>query len=114
MFDRNENRDVYVNNNKLYRKFLKERGISRFRHLSKMKLNKIVPSDINNLTVIDHIYKTGDSLSKLSHKYYGDVRFWWIIAWFNKKPIDNLYDLGDVVHIPLPIEEVMYYVNKDE
>jgi nucleoid-associated protein YgaU len=113
MLDRNEGREILVNEHRLYKKFLKERGLKRFRHYSKMKLNKISPSQMKNLSVIDHIYKTGDTLSKLSYKYYGDIRYWWVIGWFNKKPIDNLYKVGDTVHIPLPIEEALYYVDKD-
>lgn len=113
MLDRNEQREILINENKLYKKMLKERGIKRFRHYSKMKLSKMSPSEMKDVTIVDHIYKTGDSLSKLSHKYYGDVRYWWVIGWFNKKPIDNLYNVGDTVHIPLPLEEALYYVNKD-
>jgi len=113
MSDRNEQRDILINQNKLYKKFLRERGIKTFRHYSKLKLSSISPSEMKDITVTDHIFKTGDSLSKLSHRFYGDVRYWWVIGWFNKKPIDNLYKVGDTVHIPLPLEEALYYVNKN-
>tara|TARA_B100000073_G_scaffold175550_1_gene145345 strand:- start:7907 stop:8251 length:345 start_codon:yes stop_codon:yes gene_type:complete len=114
MLDRDEKRDILINENKLYKKFLKERGIKRFRHYSKMKFGKISSSEMRDLTITDHIYKTGDSLAKLANKFYGDVRYWWVIGWFNKKPIDNLYKVGDTVHVPLPLEEALYYVSKDE
>jgi len=113
MLDRNEDRDILINDHKLYKKFLKERGIPRFRQLSKMRLNELSSSDLKNITVVDHIYKTGDSLSKISHKHYGDTRYWWVIAWFNNKPIDNLCQVGDVLHVPFPIEEALYHVSKN-
>lgn len=114
MIDRNEKRDILLNNHELYRRKLKERGIKAFRHFSKMRMSKITAADMSRLTVIDHIFSTGDSLSKLSFKYYGDTRYWWIIATFNNKPIDNLIKTGDIVHIPLPLEEAHYLINRDD
>jgi nucleoid-associated protein YgaU len=113
MLDRNGDRDVFLNDHKLYRKLLKDRGINSFRHFSKLKLGTVVPSEIKDLTVIDHTYTASDSLAKLAHKYYGDTRYWWVIGWFNKKPIDNLYTLGETVHIPLPLEEILYYAERE-
>lgn len=114
MADRNQNRDVFLNEHKLYRTMLKERGVKSFRHFSKMTFGKIGTSEIKDLTIIDHIYTASDSLAKLAYKYYGDTNYWWLIAWFNKKPIDNLYNLGDTVHIPLPLEEVLHYAERED
>lgn len=114
MLDRNEKRDILLNNHDLYSKKLEERGMKLFRHFSKMKLSNVTSDDMKNLTILDHIFVTGDSLAKLAYKYYGDVRYWWIIAVFNKKPIDNLIKLGDTIHIPMPLEEIHYLINRDE
>ncbi len=114
MIDRNEKRDILLNEHELYKTKLRKRGLKAFRHFSKMKLAKIKPEDMQSLTIIDHIFATGDSLSKLAFKYYGDTRYWWVIATFNEKPIDNLIKVGDIMHIPLPIEEVHYLINRDE
>ena len=35
-------------------------------------------------------------------KYYGDAEYWWLIAWYNNKPTESHFKLGDVVYIPLP------------
>jgi len=114
MLDRNERREIFLNSNPIYESFLKRRGISSFRHYSKMKIGIITPEEITQLTVIDHIWLTGDRLSKLAFKYYGDTRYWWVLAWFNQKPTDNFCKLGDTIHIPLPLEEVLYYLGRDE
>ena len=113
MIDRNEKRDILLNNHELYRKKLKQRGLKSFRHYSKMKINYIPADDMGDLTIVDHIYVTGDSLSKLAFDYYGDTSYWWVIAAFNKKPIDNLIKLGDTIHIPFPLEEVTYLLSKE-
>jgi|TARA_R110002074_G_scaffold386006_1_gene567556 hypothetical protein len=39
-------------------------------------------------------------LSKLASKHLGNFEYWWVIAWWNKKPTDAHYKVGDVVYIP--------------
>ena len=114
MIDRNEKRDILLNEHPMYRSIMKKRGIESIRHYSRMKISKITAEDMSSLTIMDHIFVTGDSLKKLAYKYYGDTRYWWIIAAFNEKPIDNLIKVGDIMHIPMPIEEVHYLLNRDD
>lgn len=114
MLDRNENRDILINDHPLYRKKLADKGLKYFRYYSKMKIPTISSSDISEMTIVDHIYKTGDSLRKLSYRYYGDVRYWWVLGAFNKKPIDNLIKVGDIIHIPLPLAEIVYLLTRDD
>ena len=114
MTDRNEKRDILINDHSFYKKKIKDRGIPFFRHYSKMKISYISAEDMESLTILDHIYATGDSLSKLAFKYYGDPAHWWLLAAFNKKPIDNLINLGDTIHIPFPLEEVVYLLNREQ
>ena len=114
MADRNEKREIFLNDHPLYKTKAKKRGIPFFRHYSKLKLSYISSEDMKNLTIVDHIYKTGDSLMKLAFKYYGDTRVWWVIAAFNKKPIDNLIKVGDIIHIPLPLAEIVYLLTRDD
>lgn len=113
MLDRNEKRDILINEHPIYKNLAKERGLDFIRHLSKMKIASISTEDMENLTIVDHIFKTGDSLMKISHKYYGDVRYWWILGAFNKKPIDNLIKVGDIIHVPFPLEEIVYLLERD-
>ena len=114
MLDRNEKRDILINDHSMYKKKLKDRGLKSFRYYSAAKFSRISQEDLAELTIIDHIYKTGDSLRKLAFQNYGDVRYWWVLAAFNKKPIDNLIKVGDTIHIPLPLAEVVYLLTKDD
>ncbi len=113
MPDRNEKRDILINDHPLYKEKIRQRGVPYFRHYSKMKINYVPAEDMGALTIVDHIYVTGDSLSKLAFDYYGDTSYWWILAAFNKKPIDNLIKLGDTIHIPFPLEEIAYLLTKE-
>ena len=48
----------------------------------------------------EHIWSQGDSLYKLSNRYYGEYQYWWTIGLTNSKPTDVHYSIGDVVYIP--------------
>ncbi len=65
--------------------------------------------ELAEFSIIDHVWKQGDNLYKLAHQHYGDVKLWWVIAWFNKKPLLSDYALGDLVYIPFPLSEVYSY-----
>jgi len=114
MANRNDNRDVLLNQHPLYNKLLKSRGRKFFRHYGRRGLKPISPKNISELSVEDHIWKTGDSLYKLAQKHYSDVQYWWVIGWFNMKPTDISYKTGDLVHIPLPLEDVLYYIDSED
>ena len=54
-----------------------------------------------------HIWTLGDRYYKLADQYYGDSQYWWVIAWYNKKPTDAHYNLGDKVYVPKPLETIL-------
>lgn len=55
----------------------------------------------------DYIWTLGDRYYKLASKYYGDPTYWWIIAWFNKKPTENHIKIGDVIRVPTSLGDVL-------
>tara|TARA_R100000005_G_C4970685_1_gene183802 strand:- start:112 stop:462 length:351 start_codon:yes stop_codon:yes gene_type:complete len=113
MARRSDYRELFLNNNELYEKTLRDKGLKNIEHYGRLLLEGMTPKEIKELTISDHIWKTGDRFYKLAYEYYGDARYWWIIAFFNKRPIDNLCKLGDVINIPLPLEDVLYYITKN-
>ena len=114
MLDRNEHRETYINDHEFYKSKAYERGLNFFKHYGKLRLNSISKDTIKELTVVDTLWKNSDRLYKYAYEYYGDARYWWVIGLFNKKPIDIFYRTGDIVHIPLPLEEVLYHYTRDE
>ena len=112
MTDRNERRDIVINKSKIYKLKREEKNLNFFRHYSGLKLNKVLPSDVSELTVVDHIWTIGDHFYKLAYQYYGNVDLWYLIAWFNRKPTDGHVNYGDTIHIPLPLEKVIYLYNR--
>jgi len=60
-----------------------------------------------SLTRIQHVWKAGDRLWKLSSEYYDDPTYWWLIAWYNQKPTESHFAIGDIVIIPTPFERAL-------
>ena len=53
-----------------------------------------------------HIWKYGDRFYNLADKYYNNPELWWIIAWYNGYPTEAHIRKGDVIEIPVSLEEV--------
>ena len=76
-------------------------------HYSTPELIYPTISAIKRLTIVKHVWHLGDSLQKLASLYYNEPAFWWIVGWYNKKPTDQHYKSGDVVDVPLPLDEIV-------
>tara|TARA_R110000851_G_scaffold210080_2_gene362477 strand:- start:529 stop:882 length:354 start_codon:yes stop_codon:yes gene_type:complete len=64
-------------------------------------------SDILNFSYSSHIWSMGDRYYKLAYQYYGSAQYWWVIAWFNKKPTESHVEVGEIIRVPKPIGEVL-------
>jgi hypothetical protein len=71
-------------------------------------------AQLQTLSVEREIWETGSRFYKLAAKYYGDASLWWIVAWFNKKPLETDFKAGDVVMIPLPLDRVLDFFEAPE
>lgn len=104
---RYKNVPIVPNSLPLYKKARKMRGIPDT--IAQYRLHrqpKPTVEDIANINTIGYIWKTGDRLYKLAETHYNDPKLWWIIAWFNDKPTEAHFKVGDVIQIPTPIERV--------
>jgi nucleoid-associated protein YgaU len=104
MPNRNRNRLIMLNETDQYREKFKERGVNHIRHYSTKTLKYPTAEEIRLLSITHHVWSQGDRLYKLAYKYYGDSTLWWVIAWYNKKPTDAHYSLGELVSVPKPLE----------
>tara|TARA_R100000152_G_C6750763_1_gene174426 strand:- start:285 stop:629 length:345 start_codon:yes stop_codon:yes gene_type:complete len=99
-----------INSNRMYKKYIfKDRGVGRATQYNTAVFYYPSDEELQNLTIDEHVWSMGDKYYKLAHHYYGDPEYWWVIALFNKKPADFLLNLGDVVYIPQPLEEIIGY-----
>jgi hypothetical protein len=54
-----------------------------------------------------YIWKYGDRFYKLAHTHYGDPTYWWIIAWYNGFATEVDIKNGDLISIPLSLEDAL-------
>ena len=113
MTDRNIKRGIVKNDHPGYADILDKRGLTRITQYTKMNISSISADERRSLTPVRHIYKTGDKLYKLSYEYYGDTKYWWVIAWWNRKPTDFHCRIGDTIYIPFPLKQALYLANRD-
>ena len=109
MTDRYLNRPVVVNDLDRYKPILKERGIKFAKIFTTPVLVHPTSEDIAELNIISHRWKIGDKYFKLAHQYYGNSEMWRGIAWFNQAPTEAHLELGQVVYIPTPVQDVLSY-----
>jgi hypothetical protein len=108
---RYENREILVNNNKMYSKKLKDRGISLVRQFGTPAIKKVTSAEWSRIQALPHVWRLGDRYYKLAHQFYGSSQYWWLIAWFNEKPTESHLEIGDPVYIPTPLAEALTLYN---
>ena len=104
---RYKNTPIVPNSLPLYKKARKARGIPE--RISQYRLTRKTKPSMDELATVDtigHVWQSGDRLYKLAELHYNDPKLWWVIAWFNDKPTEAHFEIGDVVQIPMPIERV--------
>jgi len=88
----------------LYKEVFDKKGV---KHLRIRRTSDF--SNFQNLELeimAEHIWSYGDSLFKLSNKYYGSYNFWWTISIVNAKPTDAHFKVGDITYIVKRPEEI--------
>ena len=98
-------RKTYVNDLDAYKEMIEDRGVTNIEHFLTFILNN--PNYSNGYVTYEHVWKKGDKLYKLASRFYGNVKYWWVIALYNNKPTDAHYRVGDIVEIPISPEEVI-------
>jgi len=103
-------RSVFTNTSETYKEVLEKRDLNKIEQYSTPRLKHINPAQIRKLSRIPHVWKIGDRFYKLAHEHYGDSKYWWAIAWYNKRPTESHVLLGDIIFIPQPLEMMLRYL----
>tara|TARA_A100001515_G_scaffold13479_1_gene10193 strand:+ start:622 stop:963 length:342 start_codon:yes stop_codon:yes gene_type:complete len=96
-----------LNKNKLYDETFKKRGVKYVKHYRTPNLRFPTQKELKRIESVEHIWKLGDRYEKLAFDFYGDPEYWWVIAWFNRRPTDFQNRIGDVIYIPLALEDAI-------
>ncbi len=106
---RHTNRSVFRNNEELYREYLEKRGLTSIKQHTTVDMKHPSKKQDKLLTKTVHTWSVGDKMWKLSQQHYGDPSYWWVIAWYNLKPTDGHFRLGDRVLIPKPLNKILKF-----
>lgn len=107
---RYEDSELVVNNNELYQKTLRERNINKVNQYRTQNLFYPTQEERAQLNIGKHVWGSTDKFWKLSEKYYNDPQYWWVIAFYNKKPTELDVSSGDIILIPAPLDQVLFYI----
>ena len=109
MASRYDSVDKFINNDDVYRNIFKDRGVTQIQQYGTRRLTYPTRKQIQSLKVVGHRWKYGDHYYNIAHRYYGQPKMWWVIAFFNQKPTESLLRYGDLIYIPNPLERVLNY-----
>jgi nucleoid-associated protein YgaU len=107
MTSRYDSREIGINQTKQYKRILKKRNVKFIRQYYTPTLANPSIEDVMKMDEVGHVWSIGDRFFKLAHQYYGDSELWWVIAWYNQTPTESHVEIGNVLQIPLPLEEVL-------
>lgn len=102
-----DNRNIGVNRTVQYQELLDKKNIKLIKHYFTPSLKFPTAEELSTLTLISHSWRLGDRYFKLAHKYYGNSKYWWIIAWHNLAPTEHHLSIGTTIEIPLPLDRVL-------
>jgi len=108
---RYQNRETAINADDLYKNLLKKRGLHFFEQYRTARLAYPSEEEISRMTLVPHLWVMGNRFYKLANTYYSDPSYWWVIAWFNKLPTEHLVSVGQIIHIPTNLEEILDYLD---
>jgi len=99
--------DILSNSLEYYEYLRRKRGLKRVVQYATPILHNPTILQRATLLTTTHIWKYGDRYYNLAAKYYGDVRYWWVIAWYNSMPTEADIFPGDVIEIPVNISDAL-------
>jgi len=112
MSSRYRNRNIVINSDASYNDQFKNRGISSVKHYTTAELHYPKVEELQDVTINIENYSVGDRYFKFAQKYYGDPSYWWVIAHYNQKPTENLFNIGDIVYIPTPLTKILEIIER--
>jgi len=108
---RYNNISEFINATEGYRKTFKGRyGETGIRQLPTNDLSYPTQAQYDTIDTVPVTWKVGDRFYKLASVYYNNPDYWWVIAWFNKTPTEQHVKIGDIVLVPLFLDEVLTVV----
>ena len=108
-YSRYSKRRIVVNDDIGYRDtFFTDRGINQIEQYTTNRTIFPTVDDLDNISTSPFRWQSDARLYKIANDYYGRPELWWIIAWFNRKPTEADFEVGETIYVPTPLSEVLY------
>ena len=101
---------IAINDNKMYDKMFKKRGIIKLTQYRTPEVNNVEQEVLDSIETTEYVWKYGDRYWQLASRFYGDATLWWVIAAFNRKPTESHVKIGEAIYIPLVLADAMQVV----
>tara|TARA_R110001592_G_scaffold70298_2_gene215447 strand:- start:2188 stop:2547 length:360 start_codon:yes stop_codon:yes gene_type:complete len=106
-------RQLIVNDDMSYQEsFFDKRDIKQLIQYDTARFYYPTPAERQAMNLSTLNWTATSKLYNLAFEYYGDPSLWWIIAWFNQKPTEAHFKIGDVFYIPLDYRQVIEFFQK--
>ena len=69
--------------------------------------NPLGPEILDGVETFEHVLGLGDRLDVLSHKYYGDADYWWVIALANRIQDPFSLTVGQRLRVPIHVKSIL-------
>lgn len=109
-YSRYNRRKKKKNEDTLYDELFEKRAVDFINHYTTPAFKEDKNYLISELNIVFYVWGLGDKLYKLAEKHYNDPSLWWVIAQFNKKPLDSYFKEGDTIMIPLEVEKTIRFM----
>ena len=102
--------NIRFNDSDLIKKILDYKNISNVLHYRTSPIKLPTDEEKIKIKTISIVWKRGDRLFKYAEEYYQNPELWWIIGMYNNKPTDAHFSIGDIVYIPVDLNNLFEYV----
>lgn len=90
-----------------YKNLLDKRGVKRIEQYRTTSLKDV---DLSMVDYVTRVWGIGDAFWKLSVEFYGEPKYWYIIARFNNMPTEASVSVGDQIKIPISLSLALQVV----
>lgn len=108
---RYNDRRTGINSSEQYMDTLDKRGVLSIKQYRTPEKEVFEQEIYDSVDTVDYVWKYGDKYWSLSSFYYGDPRYWYVIASFNKRPTESHNKIGDTLKIPISLAEALQVVS---
>ena len=98
---------IVVNDSEYYAPLRQSRDLKTLRQYGTFPMRNPSLEQRMRVKTIDVQWTYGDRLYKMAHSFYGDSRYWWVIAWWNGYGLEADIKTGAYITIPVNIEEAL-------